>query len=241
MSAPIGHNQAPLSEVLPEETAALKKRTEDLIAAAGRAKITDDETAGKLTALAVMVTKHVKLLDETRTARKKPFLEAGREVDEHFGTMIKPLNETLATLRRMSDDWLRQKKAEAAAEAKRQAEEARKAEMEANRLRAIAEMDDDQSAVEAAGDAMAKAQELAARAAEPVKPVIDSGLGAKAHATTVKVVTITDLRAALLHIATISEAEAKEFAQKVYDRLARAKVAVLPGAEITDDIASRFR
>lgn len=83
----IGGNNPPLPDLLVEESAEIKRRAEDLAAAAGRAVVIDDDTAGKATLLVKMMRDHRKLIDDARVARKAPFLEAGRTVDNHFAAL----------------------------------------------------------------------------------------------------------------------------------------------------------
>lgn len=123
----IGHNQPPLTELLAEETVALKSRADDLIASAGRAKVEDDETAGRATTLAKMLAEHSKAIDKAREERKAPFLEAGRTVDRHFGALKQPVDVAKGQVVALLDAYRRKKEAEAAAERRRLEEEARKA------------------------------------------------------------------------------------------------------------------
>lgn len=132
----------PLEVVLVEETAELRQRVVDLIAAAQRgnvldpsAKITDQETAEKATVLAKMMKDHVTKIDEARTARKDPFLRDGRTVDQHFGSIAsdlavfdgkkKLIGGPLATVLWLIDGYRRDQEAKAAAERRRLEEEAR--------------------------------------------------------------------------------------------------------------------
>src|SRR5258708_960507 len=88
---PRTHNQPPLDELLAEETTVLQRRAYDLIDAAGRAIVTDEETAGKAALLTKMMIDHGKKIDQAREERKRPFLEGGRAVDQHFHAIAEPL------------------------------------------------------------------------------------------------------------------------------------------------------
>jgi hypothetical protein len=124
----IGHNSgaAPLSELLTEETIGLATRADELVAAAGRAAVTDADTAGRATTLAKMLKEHGKRIDETRVARKEPFLEDGRMVDRHFKSIAAPVTEAADKVVRLIDAFRREEEAKALAEQRRLAEEARK-------------------------------------------------------------------------------------------------------------------
>jgi flagellar biosynthesis GTPase FlhF len=161
-SPTIGDNSAavPLAEILAEETAALEKRALDLAGAAGRAAVTDDETAGKATLLAKMINEHRTVINKTRIERKEPFLVGGRTVDQHFSSLDKLLADTdakgkiiggpLAHVVGLIDTYRREQEAKAAAERRRLEEEARK----------------QREAAEAAERARREAEERAAREAE---------------------------------------------------------------------------
>jgi hypothetical protein len=137
-----GNNQPPLSELLPDETAALLARATNLATAAGKASVNDSDTEGQAIELVNMMREHRKLIDETRTNRKQPFLDAGRLVDSHFKTIDQILAEVdgkgkvvggpMASVAKMVTDY------RAEQERLRQ-EEARRLEAEARRQREAAE------------------------------------------------------------------------------------------------------
>lgn len=156
----IGHNSPPLAELLPDETAALKARADELAAAAGRAAVTNEDTAGRATLLAKMMREHLKDIAAARAARKAPYLEAGRTIDAHFaglaGTLATQDNRgrviggPLAAVLGMIDAYQREQEAKAAAERRRLEEEARR----------------QREAAEAAAKAQREAEERERRAAE---------------------------------------------------------------------------
>lgn len=179
--AGIGHNFPPepvltLAETLAIETVALKARSDELLAVASEIKVTDDDTAGRATALIGMISACVKDVDAAREARKKPFLEGGRTVDAHFGAICLALNGPDAKKRggkalqiaAAVDDHRRKVEAAAAAERKRLEDEAaaqrRKAEKAAEDLR-LAEEAQRRAAAEAA-ERVRKAEEEARQAGD---------------------------------------------------------------------------
>lgn len=138
----IGSNSgASLAEMLADDTAALAARAADLAAAAGRAAVTDEETAGKATLLAKMMKECLSGIDTAREAAKKPYLDAGRTVDTHYngiaGTLAQfdakkkltggPLHDVIGLV----DGYRREQERLADIERQRLAEEARKAREEA--------------------------------------------------------------------------------------------------------------
>lgn len=241
----IGDNskKADLAELLPEETAKFREDADKLIASAGRAAITNEETAGKVTLLGKMIAEHMKTVDAAREERKKPFLESGRLVDSHFKAITDPLATAKKKLADMLTVWLRKKEAEAA-EARRKADaEARARTAEANTAAALAAVSGDVESEAGAAQAQAVAtqavEQAQAVAAAPV--MVDSGLGAKSSGTTRPVVTITDLRAAVLHLIVTNEPEVRAFVQTHYDRQARAKIRNLPGADVREEKFASIR
>lgn len=157
-TTPRDHNQPPLTELLVEETAALKARADELIGAAGRAIVKDEETAGRAALLAKMMIEHGKKIETAREERKKPFLDSGRTVDAHFillrtplcGADPKKLGGEVARVVGLVDTFRRDQERKAAEERHRLEEEARKA----------------SEAAEAAARAQREAEERERRTAE---------------------------------------------------------------------------
>lgn len=171
--AVIGGNQPPLAESLIDATAHLKKRADDLVASAGRAAVTDDDTAGKATLLAKMLKEHAAFIETAREERKKPFLEAGRTVDLHFaglrsplvGTDPKKIGGAAGDVVAMIDAYRRKKEAEAAEERRRLEEEAR-VEREKAEAALAAQRAAEERERQAALEAERRVREAEAKAAE---------------------------------------------------------------------------
>lgn len=135
------HNLPPLAEQLADETAALAQRAADLAASAGRCAVTDADTAGKATLLAKMIRTHVQDIDAAREERKKPFLEAGRTVDQHFAGIAsvivqydakkRPIGGPLFDVLQKIDGYRREQERLAEQERQRLAEEARQERLKA--------------------------------------------------------------------------------------------------------------
>lgn len=192
--ATIGNNSslAALPEILAEETQALMDRAKVLAESAGRAAVSDEETAGKATVLVKMMNEHRKAVEATRVEKVKPFLEAQRTVNSHFGEIDGVLAQTdskgkivggpIHSVLGMIDGYRREQEAKAAAERRRLEEEARKqreAAEAAERARREAEAQAERERQEAArkiaaaeaearraGDAEAAAKAAQARAEE---------------------------------------------------------------------------
>jgi hypothetical protein len=132
----IGHNSAPLEQLLPEETAELALTAKLLVENASQARVANEETAQKATVLAGKMKDHLATIDKARDERMRPFLTATRTVNAHFnaiaGTLAtvdgkgKIIGGPLFTVVGMVDEYRRKKEAEAAAERRRLEEEARR-------------------------------------------------------------------------------------------------------------------
>lgn len=261
--AVIGANNPPLADVLVDETAALKKRTDDLVASAGRAEVKDDDTAGRAVALVKMIRDHANAIEAAREERKKPFLDSGRAVDLHFGNLRSPLIGTdpkklggiAASVTALIDAFRRKKEEEAAAERLRLEKEAETLQAAADALKAPQPVDevlgDDglphpmpQPTIESEAEALrltAAASALVRQAQEVRAAPIVSSSGAKASGRKNWAATITDLTAALRHCRKVDEASILAAVQVVYDRQVRAGVRDLPGATVKEDSQTVIR
>lgn len=173
----IGDNAPPLAELLVDETAALKQRSDDLIAGAARCTVTDEDSAKRATQLAGMMKDHGAKIETAREERKRPFLEGGRTVDAHFAALKTPLvgndpkgklGGAAAEVVARIDTWRREEERKAAAERARLEEEARvarEAQAAAERAQREAEEASRRAAEEAAASIRA-AEEAARRAGD---------------------------------------------------------------------------
>jgi predicted ribosome quality control (RQC) complex YloA/Tae2 family protein len=284
---PPDHNAPPektLAEALVEETAPLKARAEALLAGAARAiealrtplapddplRVTDRDTAERVTLLAGMMIDHGKQIEAARVERGAPFLASTRTVNGHFqrlradlvGVDPKVTGGEAKHLKGLVDDFYAEEERKAEAERRRLEAEARRA------AEAAAAAERDRLAAEAAareaalkGDvttALAQsgarveaevrqnqlagdARRLSQQAAETRAVPINTGYGVAAHRTTRYKVEITNLRVALLHAKKLNEPAIRAAVQDIYDRQARAGVRVLPGANVVPDRGMSIR
>lgn len=143
--AEIGHNNPPLSEVLPLNYSELLKEAEDLKAQFGRAPETIDDTdnANRATTFVKNVNTFVKSVDKARVEEKEPYLKAGREVDAFFKAIAASVDPVLKDMKKRLTDYqvkvAAEERARQKAEEERLAEEARKAQEEADRIAANAQ------------------------------------------------------------------------------------------------------
>jgi len=155
-----GHNSAgiPLAELLADEIASDKARADEMIASATAAKIATHDDAGKVATLVGLIRNHERKLDQDREAKKRPYLDGGRTVDNAYSAVIRPLAQIRETLTGMLTRWQRQCDAAAQREASRIEAERRQQAEAAERARLAAE--------EARGTGSSIAAELAAIAAQ---------------------------------------------------------------------------
>ena len=235
----IGHNKPPtLREELEIETLDLQARNRELIGAAERCEVTDDDTAAKATLLARMMKDQAKLIDTARVARKEPFLVAGRDVDAHFKTLVGPVETASSKVISLIDAYRRKKEAEAAAERRRIEEEARKRQEEADRLSAAAVTVEDEIRATQAQNA---AQDVLRKAEETVAAPIRDGYGGAAGRRTVWTHQIDNFKTALAHAVKVDQATILAAVEDVIKRQIRAGVRVFPGTTIREDSTTVIR
>jgi hypothetical protein len=182
----MGHNRPPgppptglvSVEDLELETEALAKRAQELIVDAdNRSEIVDDDTASRATLLLGMMKDCLADIEKVRVARKGPFLEAEKTVDQFFHTITSPLagpnpkdrlGGSAGDLLARIDAWRKLKAAEAAAE----------------RRRLEAEAESQRRAAEAARQAQWAAEEKARREQEEAARKVEEAQRAAAAART---------------------------------------------------------
>lgn len=185
--APRGHNRLPLEELIPLEfrEALLSERPdfltrfEQLIAAADRAKASDDETLGKCGDLVNAYRQCGDHVTKIHKAVKAPHREAGLLIDAEKNALTDRLNEAIARVRSVGDAFVADRDAKIKAERDRIAAEQRaaaersaaaerereRAEREAAQEIANAANEQDRQAAQARADEAARAAEVAMSAA----------------------------------------------------------------------------
>jgi hypothetical protein len=263
-------NLPPLSELLPEETAALKTRVDELVLNATEAAVvaTDTDAENAILLLAIM-RQHYDTIDAARVARKAPFLEAGRTVDAHYADIALPLvgpspkqkfAGAYGELHARLDAYRRRQEAAAAEERQKLLAEAR-AQRQAAEAAELARIAAEQAQLAAANEAayqqarrekaeaelaQRKAQDAAAqadaRAETATTPqVIHSGYGPKATRRTTYRVEIVDLSQALRHCLKVDMHRIRDAVQQILDKQLRAGVKELPGCKILEDSVTTIR
>lgn len=181
----IGHNNAPLSELLSETHAPLRMSIEELLddLAIVDGPIASDDANSKAAEFIKAVIGLTKQTEDAREREKKPFLDAGRDVDAFFKGLSTPLTMAKTSVQKHMTAFMDAKvKAERAAqaEAERVAREeaARKlaeAEAQQGTAKGDAALDD---AVRLEGYADDAAKIVAMRPAEIAKTTTATGVTA---------------------------------------------------------------
>lgn len=125
-AAPMGHNRPPIEEQgvadfndAIDRHAGLRQRIADLLGSASRAVATDDETAGRCAELIRQMSAAEKVVDGEREAVKRPYLTAGRHIDDAAKTLVSDLGTAKGKVRGIAETYMRQKAAEEAAARRR--------------------------------------------------------------------------------------------------------------------------
>jgi hypothetical protein len=263
-------NLPPLAELLPEETAALKTRVDELVLNATEAAVVaGPDDAERATLLLAMMRECYEGIDAARVERKAPFLEAGRTVDSFYADLAFPLvgpspkqrlQGAYGELHARLDAYRRRQEADAAAERRRLEDEARRqreAAETAERARRAAEEAQRRAATVAEAEKARREKvenELAARkaadsaaqfearaAAAEAPQVIHSTYGPKAVRRTTWAVEITDLSLALRHALRVDQHRIRAAVQAVLDAQLRAGVREFPGCTVIEDSATVVR
>lgn len=223
----IGHNSAAEAEAQRAEiTARIAAFAQGADVWAARPTL-NDETAPRARDFIAGLKQLGKEADESRKLEKAPYLERGREIDAAWGRLTDQIATLLVDVERKLTAYLREQKRrqeEAAAEARRQAEDARMAAALAEAERARAQAPSAQVEAQVRAEEARVRAETAERQAEarPVRVDSATGLARRAGLRTVYRVEVQDIRRAMLRYADHSEMRA------LIERLAGAEVRAAP-------------
>lgn len=218
---------------------ALRSRIIDLLGSAERAKAEDEDDVGRCAELIRQIREVEKIVDAERTAVKAPYLNAGRKIDDAAKALVFDLGQAAARVRRMSEDFMRRREAELAAERRRLEEEQRR-QREAAERAAAEELQRAEAEGRAPVPEIVEAPiAVAARPVDTVQNQIRSDFGAVASARRVKVAVITDWQKAFKAVKSVPKVQ--EAVQTAINALVRAGQTNIPGVEIKDDIGLSVR
>lgn len=178
----MGHNN-PLPYD-PDMLAKHVKAASDLAAEAApwlkKGEVESEAEASQLSDVIAKARKLYKDADDSRKAEKQPHMDASKAVDDAFRVAVSALEKTATALKPIIGAWLKKVEDEKRAEAARQAEIARKAKEEADRLAAQAAASNDAMAAAQAEAAQAEATKLekTAEKASKAKGSVGSATGA---------------------------------------------------------------
>lgn len=236
--APIGHNRPSPSVDADREfndtidqREGFRVKIEQLLAASDRAVCIDQDTAGRCADLGKQIAAAVKVVEDARKTVKEPYLEAGRTVDGVAKTLSVPLIKASDAVRGKIDTYLREERAKADAERRRQ----EGAQREAARVAA-----EQRAAAEAAGNPAPEPEPMP----EPAPVVTESApirgdYGSMASARTVWKHEITDITVAFM--AVENNEKVREAIDKAIGGLIRSGVRKIEGVRIYEDQAVTIR
>jgi hypothetical protein len=191
----IGHNQGPPLEPSAFEVA--EKRIEDLYAEAAMwldgATCDSQDLCDGLSNLKALIAKARKEADEARDTEKRPFLEAGREVDTRYKPILARADLALEVVKKAIASWLKRLADEQTAKAAQARAEADKKAAEAQA--AIRASDPSNLTERAAAETLladAKRAEAQAGKAEKAKPLSGGAVGRRDGLVTVYSAEIVD-------------------------------------------------
>lgn len=236
-AAPIGHNKPdPSADAVRDFDDALdqrdgfRDRIDQLLGASERAVCIDQDTAGRCADLGKQIAAASKVIEDARKTVKEPYLEAGRAVDNAARVIATPLTNAGNSVKGKLDTFLREERAKAEAERRRQ-EEARRAEE--------ARLADERAKAEAEGKP-APAPEPLPEAAHVYEPApVRGDYGSLASARTVWKHEITDIAAAFK--AVENNEKVREAIDKAIGALVRSGVRKIEGVTIFEDQAVTIR
>lgn len=243
-----GHNEAPIEELLREETEQLRARATSLIESLNNSKIDSPEAADQVVTLGVMLKDFRETVEVARRERTRPIDQQKAAIQRAYkAEIIDVLDAAMTQARDMVNRWRRQQEVAAEAERRKRDEEAAAARAAADKLA------QDKRDAEAAGDpnAALKAElaEIQARdRAEAlegeegtIRPgeIIHTSAGA-AITTTRRVPVVTNIGLCLRWLIENQSAALIEAITPVIARLSRAKVAI-PGVEVREEQGTSFR
>jgi hypothetical protein len=136
----MGHNQPPLSERLPEQTAPLVAKMQELVGVASTSAIIDDASCGKVVDLLGMCRAHRDKITTERDTELHPYRSAIAEIKGAYDPIVRQLEAVIGAnaregLRGMITQYEAKRQAEADAEKARLAQEQRQREAEAEEAR----------------------------------------------------------------------------------------------------------
>lgn len=216
-----------------EKLPTYEARIAELQAAAERARVTDDDSAGKVGDLIRMIRTMMSAINDSHKVAKQPFLDAGRAADAMRRELIGPLEDAKTELDDRLNRYVRDK-----------AEKERREREEAERIAAEKRAAEEQARREAeeAGRPAPEPEPEPEPAPEPEvqsAPIRSSVTGGDVSTRTVKKVRVTDWRKAA---AAVSDDEkVREAVEAAALRRAKAGIAKMAGVEVYDDVQAVAR
>ncbi|SKB32783.1 hypothetical protein [Sphingopyxis flava] len=240
--APMGDNRPPVDvqagidfdEALDAKLRAkglTRAKFDELVASSERAQATNDETLGRCGDLVKQIRAATGMIGETHTEVKRPYLDAGRVVDDRKNSLIAPLDAAKRHVEGLQSKFLRER------EEARLAEERRRREEEEQRRREMTE-----ARAAEAGEAPAEAEEPfepLAVAAPKDEGIVRGSLGSAVSARREWVAEIVDYDVAYIQVA--SNAKVREAIEAAVKARVRAGERQIEGVKIYQAVKASNR
>lgn len=203
------------------------------------APVDNADMANGVTNLKNMILRARKAADENRDAEKRPFLEAGREVDARYKPLLTKADLAIDACKKANAPWLIKVQAEIdrkAAEARAEADRQREAAHAAIRASDHTNLAEREAAEELLTSA--KRAEADAARAEKAKPLSGGAVGRRDGLVTVYAAELVDPVAAIKHYCKVNPRAVCEFLQGLADshiRFGAHAEDELPGFKITSE------
>lgn len=240
MTPGMGDNKGPAFN--PEVIKDLTEKAREIADAAGEwadlKELTSKDQSEKLNDFIEGARKEHQAVEERRVDEKKPFLDAGRAIDEAFNKVKGIIKAAEEKAEPLLAAWMRKEEEEERARKAEEAQKAREAEEQAERQRKAAEARNDVVGEEEAKEAAKKAQKAQKAAQKPTKASVSSatGGGRKRSLRTRRYAEITNVSAALLHYRTNPEiADTILRLANAEIRASKGKAVEIPGIEVKEE------
>lgn len=236
--AVIGANNPPPydPDVLAKHTQAASDLAAEAAPWLNKGEVESEAEASQLNDVIAKARKLYKDAEDARKKQKQPHMDASKAVDSAFAVAVSALEKTATALKPIIGKWLQKVEDEKRAEAARQAEIARKAKEEADRLAAQAAANNDAMAAaqaEAAQKEAAKLDKEAARAGKAKANVGSAtGAGRSMALRTVRTAQIDNLNLVYRHFH--QHPDVRDVLQRLANAAIRAGETV-PGATMIEE------
>ena len=227
------HNRPPLDlEIVSEfkdqiaQREGLSKRIDDVLGAASRATVTDDDTFGRAGELVKQIRAASNAVSDVHKTTKEPYLAATRAIDAAKNDLVRPLDAAKASVEALQNNYAREKRRLEIEEQRKREAEQRQREAE-ERARLAAENPEAPTPFEEPAPAPMPV--------EPPKPEIVRGTFGAAVSTGKKMVAqVVDYELAFMAVS--GNVKVREAIDKAIAAMVRAGQHEIPGVNVIEDV-----